>query len=166
MKKLYVTLLITLFGMTITLCGLSCSKPTVSEGKTVKVHYTLTVDGQVVDSSNGREPLQFKVGDHKVIPGFEKAVTGMKAGEKKSFQLNPEEAYGPENPKAFQDVPKKQLPPNITPKKGMTLSTTSKDGRRINVMIHEVKKDVVVINFNHPLAGKTLHFEIEVMEIQ
>jgi FKBP-type peptidyl-prolyl cis-trans isomerase 2 len=166
MKKKYVVLFTTLLGIIMALSSLSCSKSTVSEGKTVKVHYTLTVDGQVVDSSNGSAPLQFKAGEHKVIPGFEKAVMGMKVGEKKSFQVSPEEAYGPENPKAFQDIPKKQLPPNITPKKGMTLSTQSKDGQRINVRVHEVKKDVVVMNFNHPLAGKTLHFDIEVVEIQ
>jgi FKBP-type peptidyl-prolyl cis-trans isomerase 2 len=166
MKKWYVRLFIIFLGITTALSSLSCSKPTVSEGKTVKVHYTLTVDGQVVDSSKGSEPLQFKAGEHKVIPGFEKAVMGMQVGEKKSFQVSPEEAYGPENPNAFQNVPKKQLPPNITPEKGMTLSTQSKDGKRINVRIHEVKKDVVVMNFNHPLAGKTLDFDIEVMEIQ
>lgn len=166
MKKWYVRLFITFLGITTALSSLSCSKPTVSEGKTVKVHYTLTVDGQVVDSSKGSEPLQFKAGEHKVIPGFEKAVMGMQVGEKKSFQVSPEEAYGPENPNAFQNVPKKQLPSNITPEKGMTLSTQSKDGKRINVRIHEVKKDVVVMNFNHPLAGKTLDFDIEVMEIQ
>ena len=80
MKKKYVILFTTLLGIIMVLSGLSCSKPTVSEGKTVKVHYTLTVDGQVVDSSNGSEPLQFKAGEHKIIPGFEKAVMGMKAG--------------------------------------------------------------------------------------
>lgn len=138
----------------------------VAEGKSVKVHYTLTVDGKVVDSSNGREPLEFKPGSHQMIPGFEKAVMGMKVGQKKSFKVSPEEGYGPENPKAMQEVPIKQLPPEITPKAGMTLYAQGKDGQRFPARIVEVKKDVVVMNFNHPLAGKTLNFDVEVMEIK
>lgn len=138
----------------------------VSEGNSVKVNYTLTVDGKVVDSSNGREPLQFKAGNHEMIPGFEKAVVGMKVGEKKSFKLSPEDGYGPENPKAIQDIPKKQLPPNITPKAGMTLLAQTKNGQSVPVRIVEVKEDVVVMDFNHPLAGKTLNFDVEVVEIK
>jgi FKBP-type peptidyl-prolyl cis-trans isomerase 2 len=138
----------------------------VSEGKSVKVHYTLTVDGKVMDSSNGREPLQFKAGSHQMIPGFEKAVMGMKVGEKKSFKVSPEEGYGLEDPKAIQDVLKTQLPPDITPTAGMTLYAKTKDGKRFPVKIVEVKKDVVVMDFNHPLAGKTLNFDVEVVEIK
>ncbi len=138
----------------------------VAEGSTVKVDYTLTVDGKVVDSSKGHEPLEFKVGGHQVIPGFEKAVLGMKVGEKKSFTVSPEEGYGPVNPKAFQEIPKKQLPPDITPKAGMTLYAQGKDKRPVPVRIKEVKGDVVVIDFNHPLAGKTLNFNIEVVAIK
>ena len=94
----------------------------VSEGKSVKVNYTLTVDGKVVDSSNGRGPLEFKAGSHQMIPGFEKAVMGMKTGEKKSFKVSPKEGYGLEDPKAIRDIPKNQLPPEMTPKVGMTLT--------------------------------------------
>ena len=137
----------------------------VSEGKSVKVNYTLTVDGKVVDSSNGRGPLEFKAGSHQMIPGFEKAVMGMKTGEKKSFQVSPKEGYGPEDPKAIRDIPKNQLPPEMTPKAGMTL-TAQANGQKVPVRIVEVKKDVVVMNFNHPLAGKTLHFDVEVLEIK
>jgi FKBP-type peptidyl-prolyl cis-trans isomerase 2 len=140
--------------------------PVVSEGKSVKVHYTLMVDGKVMDSSNGREPLQFKAGSHQIIPGFEKAVMGMKVGEKKSFKVSPEEGYGQEDPKAIQNVPKSQLPPDITPKAGMTLYAQTKDGQHFPVRIVEVKKDEVVMDFNHPLAGKTLNFDVEVVEIK
>ena len=138
----------------------------VSEGSTVKVDYTLTVDGKVIDSSKGHDPLQFKVGSHQVIPGFEKAVLGMKVGQKKSFTVSPEEGYGPVNPKAFQEISKTQLPSDITPKAGMTLYAHGKDNRPVPVKIKEVKGDVVVIDLNHPLAGKTLKFDIEVVEIQ
>jgi FKBP-type peptidyl-prolyl cis-trans isomerase 2 len=138
----------------------------VTDGKTVKVNYTLTVDGKVVDSSKGRQPLEFKTGSHQIIPGFEKAVMGMKAGEKKSFKVKPEDGYGAVNPKAFQEVPKKQLPADITPKAGMTLYATGKNGQKVPVKIKEVKKDAVVIDLNHPLAGKTLNFDIEVVAIK
>ena len=137
----------------------------VSEGKSVKVNYTLTVDGKVVDTSKGRGPLEFKAGSRQMIPGFEKAVLGMKTGEKKSFKVSPKEGYGLEDPKAIRDIPKNQLPPEMTPKAGMTL-TAQANGQKVPVRIVEVKKDVVVMNFNHPLAGKTLHFDVEVLEIQ
>lgn len=139
--------------------------PAVSEGKSVKVNYTLTVDGKVVDTSKGRGPLEFKAGSHQMIPGFEKAVMGMKTGEKKSFKVSPKDGYGPEDPKAIRDIPKNQLPPEMTPKAGMTL-TAQANGQKVPVRIVEVKKDVVVMNFNHPLAGKTLHFDVEVLEIK
>ena len=138
----------------------------VSAGKTVKVNYTLTVDGKVVDSSKGRGPLEFKEGGGQMIPGFDKAVMGMKAGEKKSFKVSPEEGYGKVDPRAIKDVPKSQLPAEIKPKAGMTLQARTKDGRQIPVRIMEVKKDVVVMNFNHPLAGKTLNFDVEVVDVK
>jgi FKBP-type peptidyl-prolyl cis-trans isomerase 2 len=138
----------------------------VSEGKTVKANYTLTVDGKVEDSSKERGPLEFKVGSNQVIPGFEKALMGMKAGEKKSFKVAPEEAYGPVDPGALQSVPRSQLPPEITPKVGMMLTAAGKDGQSMPVRIVEVKDDVVVMDFNHPLAGKTLDFDVEVVEVK
>lgn len=138
----------------------------VVEGKSVKVHYTLKVGGKVVDSSIGREPIQFKAGSHQMIPGFEKAIIGMKAGQKKSFKLSPEQGYGLEDPKAIKSVPKKQIPPDIKPKAGMILDTQGKNGQRVPVKVVEVKKDAVVINYNHPLAGKTLSFDVEVLEVK
>lgn len=138
----------------------------VSEGKSVKVDYTLKVDGKVVDSSKGRGPLQFKVGSHEVVPGFEKSVMGMKVGEKKSFKVSPEDGYGAQNPKAIQNVPRKELPADLTPKAGMTLYAQAKNGQRFPVRIMEVRKDDVVMDFNHPLAGKTLDFDVEVLDIK
>jgi FKBP-type peptidyl-prolyl cis-trans isomerase 2 len=138
----------------------------VSEGKSVKVDYTLTVDGKVVDSSKGRKPLEFKAGSHEVVPGFEKAVMGMKIGEEKSFKVSPEEGYGAENPKAVREIPRKELPADLTPKAGMTLMAQAQNGQRFPVRIVEVKKDAVVMDFNHPLAGKTLNFDVEVVDIK
>lgn len=138
----------------------------VADGKTVKVEYTLTVDGKVVDSTKGGRPIEFKAGAHQLIPGFEKAVMGMKVGQEKSFTVKPEDGYGPVNPKAFREVPRKQLPADITPKVGMTLYAEAKGGRPVPVRIKEVKKDSVIIDFNHPLAGKTLHFHVKVVDIK
>jgi FKBP-type peptidyl-prolyl cis-trans isomerase SlyD len=138
----------------------------VSEGKTVTVNYTMKVGGKVLETSIGHKPVQFKTGSHQVVPGFEKAVMGMKVGEKKSFSVSPAEGFGLEDPKAIKNVPKKQIPPDIKPKAGMLLDTQGKNGQRVPVRVVEVKKDVVVINFNHPLAGKTLNYDIEVLEIK
>ena len=177
MKTRNVTLFALLLGFIMALSFLAASSEgaekekkdeavVVSEGKTVKVNYTLTVDGKEMDSSKGRGPLEFKVGSHQVIPGFEKAVVGMKAGDKESVKVAPEDAYGPVDPNAVQTVAKNQLPPEITPKAGMVLSAHGKDGQTMPVKIVEVKDDVVVVDFNHPLAGKTLNFDVEVLEIK
>jgi FKBP-type peptidyl-prolyl cis-trans isomerase 2 len=137
----------------------------VTDGDTVNVHYSLTVDGNLIDSSSGKEPLKFQVGSGQVIPGFNDAVKGMKVGEKRSFEISPAEGYGEENPAAFKDVPRDSIPAEITPEAGMTLHAKGPNGESLPVMVKEVKDDVVVLNLNHPLAGKTLNFDIEVVEI-
>jgi FKBP-type peptidyl-prolyl cis-trans isomerase 2 len=137
----------------------------ITEGKMVKVSYSLTINGNVVDSSKEGEPLEFQVGSNQVIPGFEKALIGMNAGEKKTFQVNPDEGYGQENPKAIYTVSKDRIPSDPGPEIGMILTANTPDGHTINGRITDVKEDIVVVNFNHPLAGKTLDFEVEVIEI-
>jgi FKBP-type peptidyl-prolyl cis-trans isomerase 2 len=137
----------------------------VIEGKLVKVNYTLTVDGNVVDSSKEGEPFEFTAGSSQVIPGFDESIMGMKAGEKKSFQVGPEKGYGEENPKGIQQVPRDKLPADMKPEVGMTLHATMPDGQAIPARIIEVQEDIIVLNFNHPLAGKTLNFEVEVVDV-
>ena len=138
----------------------------VAEGNQVKVHYTLMVDGKVVDSSRGQEPLEFQFGIHQVIPGFENALKDMKVGEIKSFQLSPDDGYGQEDPNCFKEVARGELPPEMQPEVGMELYAHGPDNQTIPVRIKEIKEDVVVMNFNHPLAGKTLNFEVEIMDIK
>ncbi len=142
------------------------SSMVVENGKTVKVNYKLTVDGELVDSSEGKEPLTFEVGNKQMIPGFEKSILGMKQGEKKSFQVQPEDAYGQENPQAFQEVPKDKLPPDVKPEAGLVLYIKGPNGQPYPVKIKEVKETSVILNFNHPLAGKKLDFDVEVVEIK
>lgn len=137
----------------------------VTEGKLVKVNYTLTVDGNVVDSSKEGEPFEFTAGNNQVIPGFEESIMGMKVGENKSFQVSPEKGYGQENPKGIQEVPGDKLPADMKPEVGMTLHATMPDGQAIPARIIEIKEDKIILNFNHPLAGKTLNFEVEVVDV-
>ncbi len=146
--------------------GTKGEAPEVNADKMVKVHYTLTVEGKVIDSSKGREPLEFQVGGRQMIQGFEKALMGMRVGEKKSFQVSPGEGYGQEDPRGIQEVSRDKLPSDINPEVGMTLYARGSKGQTIPARIIEVRKDVVVMNFNHPLAGKTLNFEVEIIEIK
>ena len=137
----------------------------VAEGKLVKVNYTLTVNGTVVDSSKEDEPFEFRIGDNQVIPGFEEALMGMHAGEKKSFQVAPDKGYGQEDPRGIQTLSRDKLPDDRDPEVGMTLHAKMPNGQTIPVRITEVKEDLVVLNFNHPLSGKTLDFNVEVVDI-
>src|SRR5690625_556890 len=139
----------------------------VKKDDVVKVHYTGTLeDGQVFDSSLEREPIEFKVGEGKMIPGFEKGVLDMELNEKKKIEIPSSEAYGEVNDELFQDVPKTQLPEDIEPKVGMGLAAKMPDGSERQLRVAEVKDDSIVVDANHPLAGKDLNFEIEVVEIK
>jgi FKBP-type peptidyl-prolyl cis-trans isomerase 2 len=141
------------------------TSPVVEDGTLVKIHYTLTVEDKIVDSSKGQEPMEFQVGSKKVIPGFEKALLGMEIGEKKTFKINPDEGYGRENPEGVKEILKDKLPPDVQPEAGMTLYAKGPNRKPHPVRIVEVKKDTIILNFNHPLAGKTLNFDVEVMSI-
>jgi FKBP-type peptidyl-prolyl cis-trans isomerase 2 len=137
----------------------------VADGNVVKLHYTLTVEGKVVDNTREREPFAFQVGTEQVIPGFENAIRGMEVSEKKSFRVSPDEGYGQVNPKGIDEVPREDLPPDLEPEVGMTLYATGAQGQTIPGRITEVREDSVVINMNHPFAGKTLDYEVEIVEI-
>jgi FKBP-type peptidyl-prolyl cis-trans isomerase 2 len=139
---------------------------TVAIGSLVKLHYTLAVEGEVVDNSREREPFAFRVGTEQVIPGFEKGILGMKVGERKAFVVNPEEGYGHENPEGIDQVFKDNLPPDLVPIVGMTLYATNERGQTIPGRVTEVREDSVVININHPFAGKTLEYDVEIVGIE
>jgi FKBP-type peptidyl-prolyl cis-trans isomerase 2 len=141
---------------------------TVKKGDKVTLDYTgLLKDGTVFDSSKNHDsPLSFVVGSGQVIKGFDEAVLGMKVGDEKKFTLSPAEAYGEPNPKMFQEVPRKNLPPNQEPKVGMMLIVGSPSGKKMQATISEVKEDTVTLNLNHPLAGKALTFDIKLATIE
>jgi len=135
-------------------------------GDTVTIHYTGSLDdGTEFDSSAGREPLQFQVGTGQLIPGLDKAIEGMAVGEKKTVNIEPEEAYGPRQDQMVSEVPKSALPPHIEPEVGMGLQTKSQDGQDLQLTVTEVSEETITVDANHPLAGKPLNFEIELVQI-
>lgn len=135
-------------------------------GNTVRVHYTgRLADGSVFDTSVGREPLEFTIGDGRLIPGFEKAVIGMNAGETKTIILSPEEAYGPYLEELTADVDISQFPAHIKPEVGLHLQIRQDNGSFIDVIITKISGSTVTLDANHPLAGKELTFDIELLEI-
>ena len=139
----------------------------VKQDDTVKVHYTgKLADGQVFDSSLEREPIEFTMGQGQLIPGFEKGLLDMKVNEKKTINIPAEEAQGEPRPELIQEVEKRQLPEEIKPEPGMGLVSKSPDGREMNLVLTDVKEDTIVVDGNHPLAGKDLVFDLEVVEIK
>ena len=138
---------------------------TIKEGDTIKVHYTGKVaDGTVFDSSRDREPLEFTIGEGKLIPGFEKAVVGMNIGDSNTVTIPSDEAYGEKRTDMIVDVQRSQIPQDISPEVGQQLQVQQKDGSAIPVVISEVTETTVKLDANHPLAGKDLTFDIEVVD--
>lgn len=135
-------------------------------GDTVRIHYTGTLsDGTTFDSSEGRDPLEFTVGSGQIIPGLDKAMPGMEVGEKKTVTVPCDEAYGPVNPEAMQSVERAQIPDHIPLDLGTALQVQDQSGRAMAVTVAEVTEDKVVLDANHPLAGKDLTFAVELVEI-
>lgn len=139
---------------------------TALAGDNVSVHYTGKLDdGTVFDSSRGREPLAFTIGEGMLIPGFEKAVVGMSPGESAEVRIPADEAYGPYRQELLSRVSREDFPAEITPEVGLQLEATSDEGDRMLVTITEVDEQSILIDGNHPLAGQTLNFSIQLMEI-
>jgi len=139
----------------------------IENGRTVSFDYTLTVNGEVVESSDrGGKPLTYVHGSGSLIPGLESQLLGMEEGDEKTITVAAEDAYGVIDPKAFQEVGKERLPQDPPLEVGTQLQAKTVDGRVTIVTVSEVKGDTVILNFNHPLAGKTLQFEVKILTIQ
>ncbi|MEP1932209.1 MAG: peptidylprolyl isomerase [Roseibium sp.] len=135
-------------------------------GDTIRLHYKGTLDdGSVFDSSEGREPLEFTVGSGQVIPGLDSAIPGMKVGDEKTVNITPEDAYGLHNPAAQQTVPRTQVPDTMDLEVGMQLQGQTEDGQVMSVTVVSFSDEEVVLDGNHPLAGKNLTFEIQITGI-
>ena len=136
------------------------------KGDKVKVEYTGTFDnGEIFDTSEGREPLQFEIGAGQVIKGFDKAMEGMNVGEEKEIKLEPTDAYGDHNPQLLKKMPREQFPQDREIKKGMMVALRGPDGSQIPVTIAEADEKEVTLDLNHPLAGKKLNFKLKLVEI-
>lgn len=138
----------------------------VKEGDVVKVHYTgKLTSGEKFDSSENREPLEFTVGAGQMIKGFDAALPGMTVGEKKTINIPAEDAYGERSDEAVIPFPKSNVPEDMKLEVGMTLTLSNQDGQPVPVVVKEIKDDVVILDANHFLAGETLIFDIELVEI-
>jgi FKBP-type peptidyl-prolyl cis-trans isomerase SlyD len=142
------------------------TKQTVAEGKNVSVEYTLTLDDKsVVESNVGKQPLTYTHGTQQIIPGLEKALEGLAVGDTKEVTVAPADGYGEKDPEALQEVQKKLIPPDALVV-GARLQGKAPDGHMVYPRVAEIKDDTVVLDFNHPLAGKTLHFDVKILDIQ
>lgn len=138
----------------------------VSEGDTVRVHYTgKLADGTEFDSSRDRDPLEFTVGQGQVIPGFETIVVGMDEGESKTEEIPSADAYGPRDDSRLIEVERERLPDDLDPEIGDPLEVQVQGQPPIQMRVAELDEEVVTLDGNHPLAGRDLTFEIEVVEI-
>lgn len=159
-------ILVALISVTHSFAQEKKEEKTIENGSVVKFEYTLSDEkGKLIESSKDKEPMTYTHGEGQIIPGLEKELTGMKVGAEKHVEVKPEEAYGPFNPKAFQEVPREKLPAEAL-KVGAVLVARSPHGENFPVRVHEIKDETVVLDLNHPLAGKTLAFDVKIVSIE
>ena len=138
----------------------------IKNGSLVRFEYTLSDEkGQIIQSNKGKDPVSYTHGQREIIPGLEKGLAGMNVNDEKSFRVQPEEAYGPVDPNGFKEVPKTDLPAAAL-KVGTPLGTRGPNGEDLVIHVREVKQETVVLDFNHPLAGKTLNFDVKVLGVE
>jgi FKBP-type peptidyl-prolyl cis-trans isomerase 2 len=138
----------------------------VENGKRVTFHFTLTVDEKVIQTSEGQQPMSYTHGSGQIITGLASEIEGMNEGEEKNVTVSAENAYGKVNPDAFKEVPRSSLPDELIPQKEMVLQISTPDGQTLPVRISEVMEESIIIDMNHPLAGKDLQFDIKVVSIE
>ena len=142
------------------------SKDTVQDGLVVSMEYTLTVDGEVLDSSEELGPLQFLAGYDNIVPGLEREMLGMKIGESKDVVVTPEDGYGEFDDEAYLEVPREEFPTDATLEEGLEMFVTDEDGNQQVAYVESFDDETVSLNFNHPLAGAELHFSVKVVALR
>ncbi len=166
MSKILTALLCLIVGAGINPGEIKGDDMVIKEGKKVSFDYTLTVDGQVVDSSKEAEPLNYVHGRGEIIPGLALELEGLKAGDEKTIEVGPEGAYGQKNKEAFKEIAKDSLPQGLEPEADMMLQMQTPQGQAVPVRVSEVKDDLILLDLNHPLAGKTLIFDVKVTSVE
>jgi FKBP-type peptidyl-prolyl cis-trans isomerase SlyD len=142
-------------------------KPTViADDVVVTLDYTLTVNGEVVDSTAGIDPISFLQGYENIIPGLERELYGLKVGDQKNVSVPAKDAYGEIDPDAIVDVPRSDIPKDIPLKPGIELQVSNEDGELLDAVITSIAKNSVRLDFNHPLAGKNLNFEVTIVDLR
>jgi FKBP-type peptidyl-prolyl cis-trans isomerase 2 len=138
----------------------------VEAGSQVGIEYTLTLeDGTQVDTNVGGDALRFEQGSGQIIPGLDKELLGMAVGDSKQVTVEPEQGYGPVNPEAYAEVPVSELPEGAR-EVGTPLATRDEQGRTRRLTVHKIEGETATLDFNHPLAGKTLVFDVKVLEVE
>ena len=140
------------------------SKP--ENGDVVRVHYTgRLTDGTEFDSSAGREPLQFEIGSGQIIEGLDRQIADMEEGAKQTVTVPAADAYGERRPEQVQEIPRSAIPAEIQPTAGMQLQATTQAGQPVPIVVVDVSEETVTVDANHPLAGRDLVFDVELVEI-
>ncbi len=136
----------------------------IEDGKRVKIHYKLIVDGDIVESSEEAGPLEYEHGRGQIIPGLEHALDGLNEGDSRQVDIGPDDAYGPINLQLILEIPRKQIQAGEI-EIGSVLRGKDSAGKTIQGLVKDLNDEIVTVDFNHPLAGKELHFDVEVIEI-
>jgi FKBP-type peptidyl-prolyl cis-trans isomerase SlyD len=138
----------------------------IKSGSVVSFEYTVSEEnGSIIESSKGEEAVTYVHGQHQIIPGLEKGLSSMQINEEKNIRVQPDDGYGPVDPEGFKEIPKSQIPVEGL-KVGTTLRARGARGEDVSLRVHEIKNQTVVLDLNHPLAGKTLNFAVKVLNIQ
>ena len=167
MKQQGISFCICLFScLLLTITGLKGQEVVIEAGKKVSFDYALTVDGKVIDSTKGRGPLEYIHGEGKIISGLARQLEGLHAGDSKVITVPAKEAYGEKDQQAFKEVNKATLPKEAKLQVGMPIRVGTPEGKSFISRISEVKDNTVILDFNHPLAGKNLEFEVKIVSIE
>jgi len=138
----------------------------IADGMVVTIGYVLTVDGEEISRMTADEPMEYLHGYQEIVPGLEAALTGKRIGDKLSLDLSPAEGYGEYDEENFDEIPREAIPLSEELEVGMDLEVEDEDGNTYLATVAEIQKDAVVLDFNHPLAGKALHYDVEVLDIR
>ncbi len=138
----------------------------IGPGTQVTLHFSLSLeDGAVIDSNFDGEPATFKVGDSSLLPGFEQALFGLKAGDDKQLVIPAEHGFGQHNPENVHTVPRTQFPDGLTPEQGLMLSFADAQGNELPGVVSNFDEQTVTVDFNHPLAGRDIQFTVRIVDV-
>jgi FKBP-type peptidyl-prolyl cis-trans isomerase SlyD len=139
----------------------------IAKDRVVSIEYKLHLgDGKLIDESDPGDPLVYLHGYEEIVPGLENALAGKKAGDSLKVQVKPEDGYGEYDPDGVEEVPREEFPPDMELEEGGVVTATDEDGDDVEFLVKKLNEKTVVVDFNHPLAGKTLHFEVSVREVR